>query len=236
MHRQGQPENHLCAWWFPSSSWSCQCPCGCGNVVKRHITSMYSTDESTTQRLKFVLWTKPRLETHRTDKVKSRGHLRAGCFWKALWKHLNCLLLNRVLRLLNIQDLLNVCQAHIHPDDHFACWNRRDRHLGHLLNARVRHLVHLSNVRVRNEMVVAQLTSQVCEPGCKCKQQHEFCLQDRTTVCLRLCIYQIKTAQDGPAVSDFVLAESSVTSPRKLFIFIVKLSRALTDKFFLIRF
>ena len=29
----------LLSYWFPSSSWSCQCPCGCGTVVKRHITS-----------------------------------------------------------------------------------------------------------------------------------------------------------------------------------------------------
>ena len=29
--------------WFPSSSWSCQCPCGCGTVVKRYITSSSSS-------------------------------------------------------------------------------------------------------------------------------------------------------------------------------------------------
>ena len=26
--------------WFPSSSWSCQCPCGCGTVVKRYISKL----------------------------------------------------------------------------------------------------------------------------------------------------------------------------------------------------
>ena len=29
--------------WFPSSSWSCQCPCGCGTVVKRCIIIITTT-------------------------------------------------------------------------------------------------------------------------------------------------------------------------------------------------
>ena len=29
--------NTFCHGIFPSSSWSCQCPCGCGTVVKRYI-------------------------------------------------------------------------------------------------------------------------------------------------------------------------------------------------------
>ena len=28
-------------YWFPSSSWSCQCPCGCGTVVKRYIIDCF---------------------------------------------------------------------------------------------------------------------------------------------------------------------------------------------------
>ena len=33
---------------FPCSSWSCQCPCGCGTVVKRYII-MYRLDHSKTK-------------------------------------------------------------------------------------------------------------------------------------------------------------------------------------------
>ena len=33
---------HFCSYWFPSSSWSWQYPCGCGRVVNRYMHTKYN--------------------------------------------------------------------------------------------------------------------------------------------------------------------------------------------------
>ena len=86
--------------WFPSSSWSCRCPCGCGSVVKRYILqagsgSGWANDDRPIYR---QIWTSatqhsiPHMHTD-TDKDAERfseltsswGWFKWSCRWSELY-------------------------------------------------------------------------------------------------------------------------------------------------------